>query len=255
MMENPESLFTKKVYDNLAFDEDPKALPADKTLMCLSLLARNINLAMLFGVSPYSEFYSDRAHPTFISRSINLLKTAIKTHPAGNKYFAKALLTMCLLENISSIANRQSLVEVSIISPILNLNFDNNGILVQTLDSELFRVKYCQLTNNQSSGVIRTTVRKLPINHQYFDFDRMFSFRTGETLCANETQIMVLNANCWEYAYLKLNGSFTFGKVVPQTQPAESFVYLQQDTSSYVMSLSHIVKQILHSELEKALDS
>ncbi|MES2107984.1 MAG: hypothetical protein V4577_04520 [Bacteroidota bacterium] len=220
------TLFSPAVFENLAMNVDAKASASDKTLLCLTLMARNINLGMLFGVSPYSEFYADKAHPTFMSRSAGFLSKALESAPVKDKYYAKADWIRAQLLEISRLVAHRAILEVSVPAPLLNLGFDRDGLLVQTLDSGLYRMGYEQLKLPARPGVTEAGLERVAANKVFFDLDALYSFRTGGSFSSGNGQLFALNGGHWQAAAFHDGVPRNLDKVPVQRQPAAAWVYL-----------------------------
>jgi hypothetical protein len=248
------TIFNNEIFGNLGMEIEPNITGPDKTLMCLALMGRNINLGMLFGVSPYSEFYSDQAHPTFISRSIGFLSGALQMAPVQDKFYAKAELVKSRLEQIQSIASKHSLTELKMDEPILNMEFDRSGILVQSLDSNLYHGDYNKIAPGDPGDVTEYTLEKMASNKVYFDLDKLYTFQSGEVFSANDGQILRLKKMRWR-GINNFDSLDTFDKVPLQSQPADSIIYLEKFYNSYVVTADRLLQTIKHNEIEERVRS
>ncbi|MES2107986.1 MAG: hypothetical protein V4577_04530 [Bacteroidota bacterium] len=150
-----------------------------KTMTGLADVGQNMTFGMLFGLSPYSAFYQDEAHPTFIDRAKGFLNGALKENKDRNSYTQRGEYTRNFLDRIEEVGKNNALVEVSLAKPVLNLNFDTKGIFIQTTDSGAFHAAYRPLSPEAQGSLKKVVARPLvvkPANRFRFEVDRLLSF-------------------------------------------------------------------------------
>lgn len=247
--------FDNEILSNLAFEPEARLTAADKALCCLALVGRNINLAMLFGVSPYSVFYSDKAHPTFIQRSRSFLATALELFPVHNQYYAKALLTERYLEQLEKTATAKAVVEIRCPEQIMDMTFDSKGLLIHSMDSNFFHATYDELSPNKNKLLKRHELERTISTPLYADFDKLFSFANGDVFSAGINELMKHTKGRW----LGCPGSLAslptgqLLKMPVQRQPASDFVIIPSKDSLYMIGTKGLVQIVSIKNLEKEI--
>lgn len=212
-----------------------------KTMTGLADVGQNMTFGMLFGLSPYSAFYQDEAHPTFIDRASGLINGALKEDPDQNAFTQRGEYTRNFLRRIAEVGKNNALVEVAVPVPLLNLNFDDKGVMIQTVDSGVFHAAYGTISPGSKGELREVRAVRLPFpkTHRYkFRVDRLFSFGDGRSYSvSNDDKAYVFTK---KEGWLPTSfGKFDFAgfdRFAYQPQPADSVVVAGGYNRFYRMS-------------------
>lgn len=124
---------------------DPHVVSAD-----LASMVHERNLSLLFSGVPYSPFYSDRAHPTFVDRTLGLVDRSLArvTDPGVRTYVALSQEYLARLHRIGA----APLAEIHAPEPIVASAFDERGLLLLSRAGNLLRVTREDLDEALSCG-------------------------------------------------------------------------------------------------------
>jgi len=114
--------------------------PAERTLVDLASMVAGMNLSLLFISNPYAPFYHDSAHATFLSRCRGFLQAAREQQSADVRVSASLDAVDELIRREES-ALGNPLVEILTPDPIADVSFDQNGLLITSVElRRLFHV-------------------------------------------------------------------------------------------------------------------
>lgn len=104
----------------------------------LAAMVHERNLSLLFSGVPYSPFYSDRAHPTFVERALGLVDRSLArvTNPGVRTYVELSQEYLSRLHRVGA----SPLAEIHAPEPIVASAFDERGLLLLSRSGNLLRV-------------------------------------------------------------------------------------------------------------------
>jgi hypothetical protein len=117
------------------------ASPATRSVIALLEMSNAMLLGMLYGLSPYSPFFSDAAHPTYITRTLSLLDPILADNTLPPGILSKAAFIYVTLKKIDELGRNGQLESRIVPQPILDVNFGRQEVVALSLSgNEYYRL-------------------------------------------------------------------------------------------------------------------
>ena len=183
---------------SMDFGNFPKS-DANNTAVSLLEMGNNIVLGMTYGLSPYSPFYSDAAHPTYFDRVKSLIHTIADQQDVDKKIKARAWLTYAMLNRTQQVAQQEDIVEISTNSPLLDIGFSDKGLVILPYTKGVFyTVPFSDLEKLKNRGQIKSYQVPGSYRHQTpplvdsTSIETLFSLSGSGTYCSSDNKLLRL---------------------------------------------------------------
>ena len=240
---------------------DFKRTDANNTAVSLIEMGNNITLGMTYGLSPYSPFFNDAAHPTYFDRVKSLINTIISKEGIDSKVRARAALTFALLNRTQQVAHENEIAEIATSGPLLDIGFSEDGLVILPYAKGLYyTVPFDNVEKLKKLGQIESY--EVPNNYRHqtpplIDSnakETLFSLEGSGTFCDSDNKLFRLGDN----GFSDISNT-SFGKIfagatnlyVP-SQPGNKAVVVG-DSIFYVISSANKILQKKISEIENEI--
>jgi hypothetical protein len=165
--------------------------PNDSDQMAMALLdmGRDMVLSMQYGLSPFSPFYSDAAHPTFLDRTKGILDQIVAIKAVHPEVIARTKLLKSAIETFQSIAQNMAVTEASLTDPILDIGYANDSIrIITTKCNGFYEIPLSVLKKSSPGNLQQYTLSANTFHPTKPVFDsstqiNLLSLTSGPTLC------------------------------------------------------------------------
>jgi len=185
--------------ENYVHDND------QRTAVSLIEMGNNITMGMTYGLSPYSPFYSDAAHPTYFDRIRGMIKEILLKKAMDPHILVRAEVVATRLSAMQSIADDEDVAEIDAGDQIVDAGFGADGLIIFTYATSTYlKVPYIEFGKMKSVGKIKSyripainKKRTRPIT----DRDSkvvIFTLSDHVTYCASDDRFFKLGAQGFE---------------------------------------------------------
>ncbi len=213
----------------------------------ISLLEMNnsIILGMLYGISPYSPFFSDVAHPTYITRTKSLIKSILDKKNISPVVLSKAEFIYTFLDKLEELANQHSITTVSFPEPVLDVNFSSDGSIVAmpTSANEFYKIPLDKL---MSASQNRSDINSI-------DIRSLFTFQIKKRFYDSTDRVRLLNLKNNRIFCLKEKELYELKSMQFQLTPQSAITKLFQNLKSFQCSDAFDAKIIIQDSLIEKL--
>jgi hypothetical protein len=229
---------------------------AEKSSVALLEMGNNIVLGMTYGLSPYSPFYSDAAHPTYLDRTKGMVLAIARQNNISEKIRARAEMIYASLDRTQQIAGNEDISEMVCEDPLKDLQFDNVGLIIFPDQKGIFyKFPYDALRKFKKTGDFKSySISKAYLKQTNLAVDpdaklTIFSFTGGQTFCAVDNTLYELTS----HGFVDRSAT-SFGKlfkgysnVYLPPQPGDKAIIVADSSFYFVKGPNQIVKKDISS--------
>ena len=167
----------------------PDPSDIDRVAMALLSMGQSMVLSMQFGLSRYSPFYSDAAHPTYLDRTKSLVDRIIKKKQVHKDIVDRAIVLKKTIESFQLIPQHNNLTEVTVEEPILDIDYTEDSVkIVPTTSNGYYSLPFSKIDNGSTGKLNQIQLTKADFVQTRRDFDSsqqvvLFTLKDKKSYC------------------------------------------------------------------------